>query len=104
MISLLSRISVAAIVVIQAAQALGNIQYPVGIVNAETLGSFNFSEIFAAYGSDMSNGAWARDSWNGLTTFARAPPLRCFGADSETPYDVAVLGAPFDTATSFRPG
>ncbi|TBU28994.1 agmatinase [Dichomitus squalens] len=99
-----SRISVVAIVVSQAVQALGNIQYPVGIVNAETFGSLNFTEIFAAYGGDMSNAAWARSAWNGLTTFARAPPLRCFGADFETGYDVAVLGAPFDTATSFRPG
>lgn len=34
---------------------------------------------------------WSRESY-GLTTFAAAPPLRCFGVDSETPYDVAVLG------------
>ncbi|TFK48846.1 Arginase/deacetylase [Heliocybe sulcata] len=47
---------------------------------------------------------WSRESWNGLVSFARAPPLRCFGADSDEKYDVAVLGAPFDTATSFRPG
>lgn len=64
---------------------------------------------------------WSRESY-GLTTFAAAPPLRCFGVDSETPYDVAVLGivpvspsyfamlitsrtgAPFDTSTSYRPG
>ena len=34
---------------------------------------------------------WSRESY-GLTTFAAAPPLRCFGVDAETPYDVAVLG------------
>ncbi|EPT03647.1 hypothetical protein FOMPIDRAFT_1158428 [Fomitopsis schrenkii] len=46
---------------------------------------------------------WSRESY-GLTTFAAAPPLRCFGVDSETSYDIAVLGAPFDTTTSYRPG
>jgi agmatinase len=60
------------------------------------------------------------DSW-GLLSFARSKPLRCWGSDADVPYDVAVigmqhislmfpdadatmLGAPFDTATSFRPG
>lgn len=33
-----------------------------------------------------------KSSWNGLTTFARAEPLRCLGADQEAKYDVAVLG------------
>ncbi|PCH36264.1 Arginase/deacetylase [Wolfiporia cocos MD-104 SS10] len=47
---------------------------------------------------------WTSQEWNGLTTFAGAKPLRCFGADAEVPYDVAVLGAPFDTATTYRPG
>jgi len=62
----------------------------------------NFTQLFASDG--IYQKAWTRESWNGLTTFARSAPLRCFGADSESPYDVAVLGAPFDTATSFRPG
>ncbi|KAF8510625.1 agmatinase [Gautieria morchelliformis] len=43
-------------------------------------------------------------SWNGLTTFATAAPLRCLGVDAAQKYDVAILGAPFDTATSYRPG
>ncbi|OCH89089.1 agmatinase [Obba rivulosa] len=62
----------------------------------------NFTHVFAA--ESVLAESWAETSWNGLTTFARAGPLRCFGVESETPYDVAVLGAPFDTATSFRPG
>lgn len=47
------------------------------------------------------------DAMGGLTSFARLPYVPCFGpqADDETDgYDIAVLGAPFDTATSYRPG
>ena len=61
-------------------------------------------------------------AWNGLTTFANTMPLRCFGIDEGQKFDVAILGmfphtgtryslisnsligAPFDTATSYRPG
>ncbi|CDO68871.1 hypothetical protein BN946_scf185000.g14 [Trametes cinnabarina] len=96
-------LSVAAVVVSQAANAFGSIQYPVGVVNAGNFDTLNFTEIFATV-PDKSNAQWERGSFHGLTTFARAAPLRCFGADADTPYDVAVVGAPFDTATSFRPG
>ncbi|KAL4870285.1 hypothetical protein BDV12DRAFT_184495 [Aspergillus spectabilis] len=44
--------------------------------------------------------------FSGLTTFARIPYVNCF-LDSEaesTTYDIAVLGAPFDTAVTGRPG
>ncbi|KAI0373281.1 Arginase/deacetylase [Pilatotrama ljubarskyi] len=98
-----SRLSVAAFVVSQVAHAAGSVQYPVGVVNSGNYDSLNFTEIFASV-PDMSNAAWERGSFHGLTTFARSAPLRCFGADAETNYDVAVVGAPFDTATSFRPG
>ncbi|PCH38435.1 agmatinase [Wolfiporia cocos MD-104 SS10] len=62
----------------------------------------NFTKLFSP--DLIFKETWATESWNGLTTFARSTPLRCFGVDAETPYDVAVLGAPFDTATSYRPG
>ena len=100
----LSCIGIAAIIAGSTSQVLGNIQYPVGVVNTDTFGSLNFTEIFAGFGPDKSNARWTRADFNGLTSFAHAPPVRCFGADAETDYDVAVLGAPFDTATSFRPG
>ncbi|KAH9938305.1 Arginase/deacetylase [Fomitopsis serialis] len=64
----------------------------------------NMTEVFSYPMLPVHKEAWSRESWDGLTTFAAASPLRCFGADSETPYDVAVLGAPFDTTTSYRPG
>ena len=98
------RLAAAIFVASQAAHALGYTEYPVGIVNTEAYGTLNFTEIFTPFGADMSNAAWAREAYNGLTSFARAPPIRCFGADADTGYDVAVIGAPFDTATSFRPG
>ncbi|EAU31352.1 conserved hypothetical protein [Aspergillus terreus NIH2624] len=44
--------------------------------------------------------------YNGLTTFAHLPYVNCF-VDEEsdsTPYDIAFLGAPFDTAVTARPG
>lgn len=47
------------------------------------------------------------DSMAGLTSFAHLPHVPCFSAvtDEEIEkYDIAVLGAPFDTGTSYRPG
>ncbi|EKM55971.1 uncharacterized protein PHACADRAFT_256966 [Phanerochaete carnosa HHB-10118-sp] len=68
----------------------------------------NFTSVFApASPVDSKSGpmhGWSKQSWNGLTSYAGAKPLRCFGDDIDVAYDVAVLGAPFDTATSYRPG
>lgn len=49
------------------------------------------------------------DAMGGLTSFGHLPYVPCFAstADEEddiAKYDIAVLGAPFDTATSYRPG
>ncbi|KAL2868145.1 agmatinase [Aspergillus lucknowensis] len=44
--------------------------------------------------------------FSGLTTFAHIPYVNCF-VDSEAesfPYDIAFLGAPFDTGVTARPG
>ncbi|KAL4767823.1 hypothetical protein BDW60DRAFT_199180 [Aspergillus nidulans var. acristatus] len=44
--------------------------------------------------------------FSGLTTFAHIPYVNCF-IDSEaesSPYDIAILGAPFDTGVTARPG
>ena len=98
------RLAAAALLVVHAHAVLANVQYPTSVVSSPDAASFNFTELFSGYGGDLSNEAWSRSAWNGLTTFAHAPPLRCFGEGAGVPYDVAVLGAPFDTATSFRPG
>lgn len=47
------------------------------------------------------------DAVGGLTSFAHLPYVPCFdskGDEEVGRYDIAVLGAPFDTATSYRPG
>jgi agmatinase len=58
--------------------------------------NLNFTSLFApaAFINSKSGpaAAWSKSSWNGLTTFAGATPLRCFGGDEAIPYDVAVLG------------
>jgi agmatinase len=36
---------------------------------------------------------WTRGAWNGLVTFGHARPVRCWGADEDVEYDVAVIGA-----------
>lgn len=47
------------------------------------------------------------DSLSGLTSFAHLPFVPCFAAKEDADiesYDIAIVGAPFDTATSYRPG
>ncbi|KAJ3273957.1 hypothetical protein HK104_004196 [Borealophlyctis nickersoniae] len=41
--------------------------------------------------------------FSGITTFAHLPSERCW-KDKDVDYDIAILGLPFDTATSYRPG
>lgn len=41
----------------------------------------------------------------GLTTFANLPYVHCLSSNKEVePYDIAILGAPFDTGVTARPG
>jgi agmatinase len=42
-------------------------------------------------------------SFSGVTTFAHLPHVKCLD-EPETPYDIALLGIPFDSAVSYRPG
>ncbi|PYH41639.1 agmatinase [Aspergillus saccharolyticus JOP 1030-1] len=42
--------------------------------------------------------------FSGLTTFANLPYANCFVEDESLTYDIAFLGAPFDTAVTGRPG
>ncbi|KAE8130711.1 hypothetical protein BDV38DRAFT_276560 [Aspergillus pseudotamarii] len=44
--------------------------------------------------------------FSGLTTFAHLPYVNCLVDDQahSTPYDIAILGAPFDTGVTARPG
>ncbi|KAF3914083.1 Guanidinobutyrase [Arthrobotrys entomopaga] len=48
-------------------------------------------------------GTQADSVFSGISTFGRIPYWPCLASDEEA-YDVAFLGAPFDTGTSYRPG
>lgn len=41
--------------------------------------------------------------FSGISTFAHLPHTRCL-QNPDKEYDIAILGAPFDTAVSYRPG
>ncbi|KAF9046820.1 agmatinase [Hymenopellis radicata] len=42
--------------------------------------------------------------FSGITTFAKLPWVQCLSKDRNEAFDIAFLGAPFDTGTSYRPG
>ncbi|KAF8470947.1 arginase family-domain-containing protein [Russula ochroleuca] len=56
----------------------------------------------AAYPGDDSVTADA--VFAGITTFAKLPWVQCLTKEKNVPFDIAFLGAPFDTGTSYRPG
>ncbi|KAF9465958.1 hypothetical protein BDZ94DRAFT_1343518 [Collybia nuda] len=43
-------------------------------------------------------------TFSGITTFAKLPWVQCLTREEHIPIDIAFLGAPFDTGTSYRPG
>ncbi|TDL19593.1 agmatinase [Rickenella mellea] len=56
----------------------------------------------ATYPGD--NEVTADSIFSGITTFAKLPWVQCLGRDKEETFDIAFIGAPFDTGTSYRPG
>jgi agmatinase len=42
--------------------------------------------------------------FSGITTFAKLPWVQCLTKEKDSLFDIAFIGAPFDTATSYRPG
>jgi hypothetical protein len=40
----------------------------------------------------FASSGWSKDAWNGLVMFGRAPPARCWGADQDVSFDIAVVG------------
>lgn len=50
------------------------------------------------------NGVTADSVFSGITTFAKLPWVQCLGKDKDEAFDIAFIGAPFDTGTSYRPG
>ena len=66
------------------------------------LPSINDANLYrASFGQDLSDVDIVTNSqFSGLTTFARLPYLSCFDATSSVQsYDIAILGAPFDTVS-----
>lgn len=61
------------------------------------------------YEGDVKKGPNLKDMWDdlwpfqGISTFAHLDHHKCL-VDSEVKYDIALIGVPFDTATSYRPG
>lgn len=46
-----------------------------------------------------------RNLFGGIVTFAGLPTFNCFSHENrDKPIDIAIVGAPFDTGTSYRPG
>ncbi|KAF2088916.1 Arginase/deacetylase [Saccharata proteae CBS 121410] len=53
---------------------------------------------------DILEKKWGTDwGFSGISTFAHLPHVKCL-THPETAYDIGVIGAPFDTAVSYRPG
>ncbi|KAI0366658.1 agmatinase [Pilatotrama ljubarskyi] len=50
------------------------------------------------------NEVTADSIFSGITTFAKLPWVKCLGKEKDTTFDIAFIGAPFDTGTSYRPG
>lgn len=51
------------------------------------------------YSGDITGAKFA-----GLTTFANTPYVHCLNKEGNELYDIAILGAPFDTGVTARPG
>jgi agmatinase len=112
------------LVVALAEQQLPLSNYPTSDITRETNLETEAPTIAYQQVSTFVTPSSTKESWNGLVTFGRAPPARCWGAEKDVLFDIAIVGvlhlslpctrliltifdptgAPFDTATGFRPG
>ncbi|KAK4560434.1 hypothetical protein LTR86_005630 [Recurvomyces mirabilis] len=61
-------------------------------------------EPFVGWTKEDLDAKWGTDwGFSGISTFAHLPHTRCL-QHPEVEYDIAILGAPFDTAVTYRPG
>jgi agmatinase len=68
-------------------------------------GPTDYAALFAPGGGQTAHApGWSKESWNGLVTFGRAPPLRCWGVGGDALFDVAVVGARRSSLSHVRPG
>ncbi|KZP31570.1 agmatinase [Athelia psychrophila] len=81
--------------------AVAHVSHDHSIVNQIPLGYVKYP-YQATYPGD--NEVTADSVFSGITTFARLPWVQCLSKQSEETFDIAFIGAPFDTGTSYRPG
>ena len=81
---------------------MGYVKYPYQAAYGKDIGSIPFltSKRLLKFVSLVT----ADSVFSGITTFAKLPWVQRFGAQKDTQFDIAFLGAPFDTGTSYRPG
>ncbi|KAF2733157.1 Arginase/deacetylase [Polyplosphaeria fusca] len=65
------------------------------VENQEPISESRLEELERKWGID-----WG---FSGVSTFAHLPHIRCL-THPETKFDIGIVGAPFDTAVSYRPG
>ena len=75
-----------------------------GAASVSSHATHHAEDAFSRERLDELERKWGTDwSFSGISTFAHLPHTRCL-THPETTYDIAILGAPFDTAVSYRPG
>ncbi|KAI2487511.1 Agmatinase mitochondrial [Pyrenophora tritici-repentis] len=75
-----------------------------GAASVSSHATHHAEDTFSQERLDELERKWGTDwSFSGISTFAHLPHTRCL-THPETTYDIAILGAPFDTAVSYRPG
>ena len=72
-------------------------------VNQMPLKSHNTFDVPTEGGTGGDGDKTADAVYAGISTFAHLPYAKCWD-DKDTTFDIAFLGAPLDTATSYRPG
>ena len=53
--------------------------------------------------TDQTDGQNIRWGFQGISTFAYLKHVKCL-VEEATTFDIGILGVPFDTATTYRPG
>ncbi|OCH88450.1 agmatinase [Obba rivulosa] len=79
--------------------ALGHDEYDHGVQMPLDYVKFPYQAVYPG-----DNEVTADSVFSGITTFAKLPWVKCLGKDKTETFDIAFIGAPFDTGTSYRPG
>ncbi|GAB7339080.1 hypothetical protein MBLNU457_5735t1 [Dothideomycetes sp. NU457] len=75
----------------------------VGVVAAHA-GHHHEDRVFSPAELQELENKWGTDwGFSGISTFAHLPHIKCL-TQPGTAYDIGIIGAPFDTAVSYRPG